>query len=67
MSPANADESAAADPATRDGPQSATAGDRALLAAYWLWAALLLLATLAHLFGWDGVLDLLDVKRWFAR
>ena len=42
-------------------------GDRLLVAAFWIWAALLLLATLAHLFGWEGVLDLLDVKRWFSR
>jgi len=42
-------------------------GDRVLLVVFWVWAALLLAATLAHLFGWDGVLDALDVKKWFAR
>ena len=41
--------------------------DRVLLAAFWAWAAVLVVATLAQLFGWQGVLDVLDVKRWFAR
>lgn len=44
-----------------------TARDRVLLAAFWAWAAVLVVATLAQLFGWQGVLDVLDVKRWFAR
>jgi hypothetical protein len=44
-----------------------TPRDRLLLAAFWTWAALLLVAALAHLFGWQGILDLLDVKRLFAR
>jgi len=51
----------------QDGPAAATTRDRVLLALFWLWAALLLVATLAQLFRWDGVLDALDVKRWFAR
>ena len=51
----------------RDGPAAATARDRLLLALFWIWAALLLTGALAYLFGWDGVLDALDVKRWFAR
>jgi hypothetical protein len=51
----------------QDGPAAAATRDRVLLALFWLWAALLLTATLAQLFGWDGVLDALDVKRWFAR
>lgn len=55
------------DDASGDGPAHATTGDRVLLAAFWLWAALLLLATLAHLFGWNGVLDVLDVKHWFSK
>jgi hypothetical protein len=38
-----------------------------LLVVFWLWAAVLVVATLAQLFGWSGVLDALDVKRWFAR
>lgn len=54
-----------ADPATT--PSSASGGDRALLAFFWLWAAVLLVATLAQLFKWQGVLDVLDVKGWFAR
>ena len=44
-----------------------TTGDRALLAAFWVWAVLLLVATVAQLAGWQGVLDVLDVKRWFAQ
>lgn len=48
-------------------PSPASGGDRALLAFFWLWAAVLLVATLAQLFKWQGVLDVLDVKRWFAR
>lgn len=42
-------------------------GDRLLLIAFWVWAGLLVVATVAQLAGWQGVLDLLDVKRWFAR
>ena len=53
--------------ATGDGPQLATSRDKAILAFFWVWAALLLIATLAHLFGWNGVLDLLDVKHWFSK
>ena len=48
-------------------PRDTTVRDRVLLAAFWAWAAVLVLATLAQLFGWQGVLDVLDVKRWFAR
>ena len=40
---------------------------RVLLIVFWLWAGLLVVATIAQLFGLDGVLDVLDVKRWFAR
>jgi len=40
-------------------------GDKLLVSVFWVWAALLLVATLAQLFGWEGVLDVLDVKRWF--
>ena len=54
--------SATPDEAAAPGP-----GDRVLLVVFWAWAALLLLATLAQLFGWESVIDLLDVKRWFAR
>ena len=45
----------------------ATLRDRLLLGAFWTWAALLVLLTLAQLFGWKGVLDVLDVKNWFSR
>ena len=49
-------------------PRAATTTrDRLLLAGFWTWACVLVLATLAQLFGWQGVLDLVDVKRWFAR
>jgi hypothetical protein len=41
--------------------------DRVLLVVFCAWAALLVVATLAQIFGWQGVLDALDVKRWFAR
>ena len=66
MSPANP---APADASSPDdhGDTQPTRGDRVLVAVFWLWAALLLLATLAQLLGWEGVLDALDVKRWFAR
>jgi hypothetical protein len=50
-----------------DGPAHATTRDRVLLAVFWIWAVLLLVATLAQLFGWEGLLDALDAKRWFAR
>ena len=57
--------------ASAEAPQEESApltlGDRLLVAGFWTWAALLLVVTLAHLFGWDGVLDALDVKRWFGR
>lgn len=53
--------------ASKDGPAAASRGEKALLAFFWVWATLLVVATLAHLFGWQGVLDALDVKRWFAR
>ncbi len=54
-------------PTSQAAPAAPTTGDRVLVVAFWAWAALLLLVTLAQLFGWDGVLDVLDVKRWFAR
>ncbi len=56
-------------PAPNDAPIESTPPrrDTLLVFAFWTWAAVLLLATLAQLFGWDGVLDVLDVKRWFAR
>ena len=54
------------DPVTEPRPATTTR-DRVLLVAFWCWAAVLVLATLAQLFHWQGVLDLVDVKRWFAR
>ncbi len=44
-----------------------TRRDRVLVVAFWAWAALLVVATLAQLFGWKGVQEALDVKRWFQR
>ncbi len=51
--------------AVPDAPPSRS--DRVLVAVFWVWAGVLLVATLAQLMGWDAVLDVLDVKRWFAR
>lgn len=60
-------ESAATAAPAPAGEEAPPRGDRLLAALFWAWAAVLLLATLAQLFGWEGVLDVLDVKRWFAR
>jgi len=58
--------SSATDPApSEDDAVRTSNGDRVLVVVFWGWACLLLVATLAQLFGWDGVLDVLDVKRWF--
>lgn len=38
-----------------------------LLAVFWIWAALLVVVTVAQIFELEGVLNVLDVKRWFAR
>lgn len=46
---------------------AATGRDKLLLGLFWAWALVLVVATLARLFGWTGVLEVLDVKRWFAR
>lgn len=55
------------DPAPAEPAAPPTLRDKVLLAVFWAWAALLVVAALAQLFGWDGVLDVLDAKRWFAR
>lgn len=57
------------DAAAADGPKSATTRDRVLLAAFWIWAGLLVLAAVAQFLGpkGEGILDALDAKRWFAR
>jgi len=66
----NAEDSTApnADPtgSATDSPNEDRAS-RVLLVVFWIWAGLLVVATIAQLFGLDGVLDVLDVKRWFAR
>ena len=54
------------DPAAETRPATTTR-DRVLLVVFWAWAAVLVLATLAQLFHWQAVLDVVDVKRWFAR
>ena len=61
--PTTADPAATADGA--DTTPGASRADRVLVGVFWVWAGLLLVATLAQLFGWEGVLDVLDVKRWF--
>jgi hypothetical protein len=40
---------------------------RLLLGLFWVWAGLLVVVTIAQLFDLRAVLDVLDVKRWFAR
>ena len=54
-------------PSTAESPRAPTKRDRLLLVFFWTWAVLLVVATLAQLFHWEGVLNALDVKRWFAR
>jgi hypothetical protein len=49
------------------GRPATTTRDRVLLVVFWAWAVVLVVATLAHLLHWQGVLDALDVKRWFSR
>ena len=67
-----AGDDAPSDPAQETAAESAPVADqeertgRLLLVVFWVWAALLLVATIAQLFGLDGILDVLDVKRWFA-
>ncbi len=48
-------------------PDTEGRASQVLLIVFWVWAGLLVVATVAQLFGFDGVLDVLDVKRWFAR
>lgn len=56
------------DPKEPASPPAATAPrDRVLLAVFWAWALVLVVATIAQLFRIEPLLDLLDVKRWFAR
>lgn len=57
----------AADPSVHDGPAAATTRDKILVVVFWAWAGLLVTAALAQIFGWEGLLDALDVKRWFAK
>jgi hypothetical protein len=55
------------EPSASGAPAATTTRDRVLVAVFWAWAAVLVVATLAQLFRWQGVLDVLDVKNWFAR
>jgi hypothetical protein len=48
-------------------PAATTSRDRVLLVVFWAWAAVLVVATIAQLFRIEPVLDVLDVKNWFAR
>jgi hypothetical protein len=60
--------STATDAATSDAPASDEAGSgKLLLIVFWVWAGLLAVAAVAQLLGLDSVLNVLDVKRWFAR
>lgn len=65
--PPHAPDNAHDDGAPAPASSTPAAGDRVLLVVFWVWAGLLLVAAVSQLAGWDGVLDLLDVKRWFAR
>jgi hypothetical protein len=44
-----------------------TRRDRVLVAVFWVWAAVLVVATIGQLFRIQPILDVLDVKNWFAR
>jgi len=55
------------EPTANDPRPATTTRDRVLVAVFWGWAAVLVVATLAQLFKWQGVLDVLDVKNWFSR
>lgn len=55
------------DPNEPAAPPAASPRDRVLLAVFWAWAAILVAATVAQLFRIEPLLDVLDVKRWFAR
>ena len=44
-----------------------TRRDRVLVAVFWAWAAILVVATIGQLFRIQWILDVLDVKNWFAR
>ena len=55
------------EPSASDPRPATTTRDRVLVAAFWAWAVVLVVATLAQLFKWKGVLDILDVKNWFSR
>jgi hypothetical protein len=51
-------------------PPSASAPtrrDRLLVTVFWVWAAVLVVATIGQLFRIQPILDVLDVKNWFAR
>ena len=44
-----------------------TGRDRVLVTVFWVWAAVLVVATVGQLFRIQPILDVLDVKNWFAR
>ena len=56
---------AAPAPGAENDVPAVSRSDRVLVGVFWVWAGLLLVATLAQLLGWERVLDVLDVKRWF--
>jgi hypothetical protein len=55
------------EPGPTDAAAAPSSKDKILVAVFWVWAAVLVVATLAQIFRWQGVLDVLDVKNWFAR
>lgn len=55
------------DPNEPASPPAANPRDRVLLVFFWAWAAILVVATIGQLFRIEPILDVLDVKRWFAR
>ena len=44
-----------------------TRRDRVLVTVFWVWAGVLVVATIGQLFHVQPILDVLDVKNWFAR
>jgi len=54
------------EPSSNPAPAT-TARDRMLVTVFWIWAAVLVVATIGQLFRIQPILDVLDVKNWFAR
>ena len=54
------------EPSSNSAP-APTGRDRMLVTVFWVWAAILVVATIGQLFHVQPILDVLDVKNWFAR